>query len=126
MIVGVGVDVVSVERIRGMLSRHGERFIRRTFTAAEAAYCGEQKHDAEHFAARFAAKEAVAKALGTGIARGVGWKDIEVVRRPSGRPGVRLLGDAVALAERLGVGEIHVSLSHSRTDAIAFVVAESR
>lgn len=120
-VVGVGVDLVEVDRIRRLLERYPERFSRRTFTEAEAAYCQRSVHAAERFAARFAAKEAVMKALGTGWSQGVTFRDIEVVRAPSGAPGIRLAGAAERLARDQGVGAIHVSLSHTAVQAIAMV-----
>ena len=124
MIVGIGVDIVEPERIGGMIERHAGRFLERTFTADEIAYCRGRKRAVEHFAARWAAKEAVAKALGTGLARRIGWKDIEVVKDPSGAVGVRLYRKAKTLADKLGVTRIHLSLSHTEKAAVAVVVAE--
>jgi len=124
VIVGIGVDIISVKRVNSMLSKYGDRFIERVFVKEEADYCRCMKHSAEHFAARFAAKEAVAKALGTGFGRGVGLKDIAVIRTASGQPRVRLIGGAARAAGRMGVDEVYLTLSHSRTEAIAFAVAE--
>jgi holo-[acyl-carrier protein] synthase len=124
MILGVGVDVVETARIERAARRHGERFLGRVFTEAEAAYCRGMKRSAEHLAARFAAKEAAVKALGTGFGRGFGLRDIEVARDASGRPALRLHRRARSLAERLGVRRVHVSLSHSRDLAAAVVVLE--
>jgi len=121
-VIGVGVDLIEIERVRDLLGRHPERFPARCFTEAEAAYCRRGAHAEERFAARFAAKEAVMKALGTGWNHGVNFKDIEVTRRPSGAPGIRLAGAALAVANRLGVEHIALSLSHGRDQAIAFVV----
>jgi holo-[acyl-carrier protein] synthase len=114
----VGVDLIEVGRIASALSRHGDRFLRRVYTESERAYC---RRRAPELAARFAAKEAVAKALGTGIGA-VDWHEIEVVRGPSGAPGLELHGRARALAERLGLGRPLLSLAHTREHAIAFVV----
>ncbi|CAI8043040.1 Holo-[acyl-carrier-protein] synthase [Geodia barretti] len=107
---GTGVDLIEIERVAGVLERHGERFLRRVFTPGEIAYC---RGRAPNLAARFAAKEAVMKSLGTGF-RGVGWRDVEVVRAPSGAPSPRLHGRALRIA---------ISLSHSRGFAVAFAVA---
>ena len=114
-----GVDLIEIDRVAGTLERYGERFLRRIFTPGEIAYC---RGRAPNLAARFAAKEAVMKCLGTGF-RGVGWRDVEVVRAPSGAPSPRLHGRALRRAERLGVTEIGISLSHSRGFAMAFAVA---
>lgn len=89
-IVGHGIDAAEVARIGAMIDRHGERFLSRCFTAGERAYADASKRRVEHYAARFAAKEAILKCLGTGWSRGVAWTDAEVVREPSGKPGVAL------------------------------------
>lgn len=108
------------------MERHGERFLQRIFTAAEIAYCQRKRHTAaESLAARFAAKEAGAKALGTGIAKGVGWREIEVAHLPGGRPTLRLHGRAAERAAAMGVTGVHLSLSHGRDLAIASVVLET-
>ncbi|HUW58576.1 MAG TPA: holo-ACP synthase [Planctomycetota bacterium] len=124
MIIGIGVDIVEPERIAGMIERHGERFLERTFTSGEIAYCGDRKRAVEHFAARWAAKEAVAKALGTGISRRVHWKDIEVVKKGTGAASIKLHGGAQAAARKLGVNHIHLSLSHIESLAVAMVIIE--
>ena len=115
-----GVDIIEIHRIKQVLDRYGERFLNRLFTPNEIDYCNGR---APNLAGRFAAKEATMKALGTG-ARGVSWKDIEVVRADSGAPSVKLYGRAENRAERLRVVEISVSISHSREYAVAFVVAQ--
>jgi len=124
VIVGLGVDILSVERFEKSLERYGERIIRRVFTESEREYCSKMKHSAEHFAARFAAKEAVSKALGTGVCRGVSWKEMEVARLPSGKPTIKLTGGAEEAARRIGADIIHITMTHSRTQSVAFAVAE--
>lgn len=125
MIVGIGTDLIEIERIAQSVERFGEAFLQRVFTPGEIAYCrGKRKTSAESFAARFAAKEAGAKALGTGISRGVGWKELEVRRLPGQRPELHLSGRAAEVASRLGIRRIALSLSHSRGFSIAMVVAE--
>lgn len=124
MIVGVGIDMVPIERVTGLLERRGERALRRLFTEAEARRCREGRHPPESFAARFAAKEAFFKALGTGWGRGGAWTEVEVVSAPSGAPSLRLSGAARELAERRGVRAIHLSLTHTGDTAAAFVVLE--
>ena len=114
----VGVDIIEIERVAATLRRFGERFLERVYTPGETAYC---RARAPQLAARFAAKEAVMKALGTGT-RGVGWREIEVVRAPSGAPSIRLHGKAAARAASIGIGELALSLSHSRAYAVASVV----
>jgi holo-[acyl-carrier protein] synthase len=124
MIVGSGIDLIEIERIQQAMDRYGQRFLNRVFTAAEQAYCLRKRNSAESFAARFAAKEAGAKALGTGIGQGVNWREIEVVREPSGRPTLALHGRAAQFAKKLGVIHAALSLTHSREMAMASVVLE--
>ncbi len=114
-----GVDLIEIERIRQARNRYGSRFLNRIYTADEQARC---RGRAEELAARFAAKEAVSKALGTGM-RGVLWKEIEIVNDPRGKPLVRLYGAAQRRADQLGITDLDISLTHSREQAIAFVVA---
>ena len=116
-----GVDIIEIPRVQRVLAGYGRRFLERIFTEGEIAYC---RGRAPNLAARFAAKEATMKALGTGT-RGVSWKDIEVLRRESGEPHIRLSGRAKARAQRLGVVEISLSLSHCQEYAVAFVVTQS-
>ncbi|HIM49936.1 MAG TPA: holo-[acyl-carrier-protein] synthase [Dehalococcoidia bacterium] len=115
-----GVDIIEIPRIKQVLDRYGQRFLNRVFTPDEIAYC---RGRAPNLAGRFAAKEAAMKALGTGV-RGVSWKDIEVIRADSGAPSLRLHGRAEKRAEWLQVGEMSLSISHSREYAVAFVVAQ--
>jgi holo-[acyl-carrier protein] synthase len=117
-----GVDLIEIDRIRGAVERHGDHFLRRVYTATELTACHGR---IESLAARFAAKEAVAKALGTGIWRnGINWTDIEISRNPeTGAPLLTLYHAATAQARQLGLTEWSLSLSHDRTQAIAFVVA---
>jgi len=126
VIAGIGVDVCEIERIRHVLeAAHGVRFRNRVFTDAEQAYCeGRRRGRFESYAARFAAKEAAMKVLGTGWGQGVGWRDIEVARQRGEPPTLRLHGQAAIRARRLGMSRWLVSLSHSKTSAFAWVVAE--
>ena len=123
-ILGIGVDMVDIHRITELRQRHGERFYGLLFLPNEAEYCLSRANADECFAARFAAKEAVMKALGTGWAQGVAFTGIEVVRRDDGRPEIRLHGSTAERAAEMGVGKIHVSLSHARESAIAQVLIE--
>jgi holo-[acyl-carrier protein] synthase len=125
VIVGLGVDISEVDRIREAISRHGERFLARVFTPAEIAYCNRHRDRAERFAGRFAAKEATMKALGTGWSHGVRWVDIEVSRMPSGKPTIALHGVAREIAERLGLRHASLSITHSGNTAFAQVIFES-
>ena len=111
----LGIDIISVERIRLALERHGDRFPKRILTDAENAYV---RNRPETLAGRWAAKEAVSKVLGLGV-RGVGWREIEIVRLPTGQPTVRLHDRAKIRAEQLGMGRIAVSISHERDMAVA-------
>ncbi len=124
MVVGIGTDLIEIERIAHSVERFGDAFLERVFTPGEIAYCQRKRTSAESFAARFAAKEAGAKALGTGISRGVGWKELEVRRLPGQRPELRLSGRAAEVAAQLGIRRLSLSLSHSRGLSIAMVVAE--
>ena len=116
-----GVDIIEIPRVARVAERYGERFLRRIYTDREIAYC---RGRAPQLASRFAAKEAVMKALGTGT-RGVGWREIEVVRERGRAPTIQLHGRALAYAKRLGIDHLAVSLSHSEEYAVASVVGES-
>jgi holo-[acyl-carrier protein] synthase len=124
MVVGLGTDLMEIARIERSYQRYGDAFLKRVYTPGEIAYCMAKKNYAESLAARFAAKEAGAKALGTGISRGVSWRELEVKRKPGQRPELHLSGRAAEVAARLGIKRLSLSLSHSRTDSIAIVVAE--
>jgi holo-[acyl-carrier protein] synthase len=124
VILGTGVDLAEVARIRASIERYGERFIRRVFTERETAYAERKANRYERYAARFAAKEAGMKALGTGWSGGIRWQDLEVTNLPSGRPTLELHGVAREVADRLGVQAIHLSLTHTSEQAIAWVLLE--
>jgi holo-[acyl-carrier protein] synthase len=115
----VGVDLIEIQRIRRALERY-PGFKQRCFTEAERAYCDSRKNPAQSYAGRFAGKEAVGKALGFGVARAFAWHDVEIVGRP--KPAVQLHGRLAAWAERLGAGEIDLSMTHSRELASAVAV----
>jgi len=124
VILGTGVDLAEVARIRASIERYGDRFIKRVFTEEEAAYAERKANKYERYAARFAAKEAGMKALGTGWSGGIKWKDLEVANLPSGRPTLVLHGVARAVADGLGVNTIHLSLTHTSEQALAWVLLE--
>ncbi|NLW49432.1 MAG: holo-ACP synthase [Candidatus Brocadiaceae bacterium] len=126
MILGIGVDIVEVQRIRRAVDAYGERFVRRVFTDCEAAYCRRCAHPDQRFATRFAAKEAALKALGVGWAQGLQFVDVEVVNNDLGAPSIALSGAAADRAYSMGVERIHVSLTHHRHFAIAQVLLEGR
>jgi len=125
MVLGLGTDLIEIERVQRSLDRFGERFLHKVFTQGEIVYCQRKKHSAESFAARFAAKEAAAKALGTGISRGISWQEIEVRREPGERPTLHLTGRAQERAASMGVRNLQLSLTHSRDVAMAVVIAEN-
>jgi holo-[acyl-carrier protein] synthase len=123
-VIGIGVDLVECARIQHSLDRFGERFMRRVFTDGEIEYATSMKFPARHLAARFAAKEAVSKAFGTGIGKAMGWRDIDVRKKPSGEPFLVLLGQADELARSRGVTSALITLSHTDHHAMACVVLE--
>jgi len=125
MIVGTGIDIAEVDRIAQTIERFGGRFKDRVFTADEIRYCESKANKAERYAARFAAKEAGMKALGTGWSRGVTWRDIEVQRLPGGRPTVVFHGKAGEFFARLGGVRAHLSITHTKESAMAYVIIES-
>jgi holo-[acyl-carrier protein] synthase len=112
-ILGVGMDIVETKRIAESIERFGDRFLHRVFLEGEVAYSQSMKFPHLHLAARFAAKEAISKAFGTGIGHEMGWRDLEIIRLPSGAPQVVLHGKAEAFAKAKGVQAVHVSLSHT-------------
>jgi len=120
----MGIDIAEVPRIRAVIEKQSERFLRRVYTADEVAYCEQFKNKYERFAGRFAVKEAAMKALGTGWSRGVRWVDVEVVRQRGGRPTVTLRGEAKNIADRMGVKHIAVSITHTAEQALAQVIFE--
>jgi holo-[acyl-carrier protein] synthase len=125
MIVGTGIDIAEVSRIRQSIERFGDRFLRRIYTENEIRYCDSKANRVERYAARFAAKEAAMKALGTGWNHGVRWRDCEVTRLPGGRPTIAFHGKAGEFAMKLGVRNSSLSLSHTTEQAIAQVILES-
>jgi holo-[acyl-carrier protein] synthase len=124
VIVGTGVDLAEVPRIQASIERFGEKFIQRIYTAREIAYVERKANKFERYAARFAAKEAGMKAIGTGWRRGVRWQDFEVANLPSGKPTLLLHGVAAEFAERLGVKNVSLSLTHTSELGMAHVILE--
>jgi holo-[acyl-carrier protein] synthase len=125
MIIGHGIDLCGVERIRRMLATHGDHFLERTYTAAEVAYARRRKKGFEEtLAGRFAAKEAVMKALGTGWREGVEFSGIEILNEPTGKPYVVLHAATAEKARELGVTAWHITITHTEDLAIASAVAE--
>jgi holo-[acyl-carrier protein] synthase len=126
MIIGTGVDLAEVERIQAALAgRVGERFRARVFTPGEIAYCEHKRRGKyESYAGRFAAKEAVMKALGRGWGREVRWLDIEVVRARSGKPDIALHNKTAEFAARLGIRRWALSITHTKSYGLAYVIAQ--
>lgn len=124
MILGIGIDMEDVDRMRLVIDRHGERFLHKVYTPREIRYVEDKANRYERYAARFAAKEAAMKALGTGWNKGVQWKDLEIVNGPDGCPSLRLAGGALSRAMQMGYRRAHVSMSHTRRTAIAQVIIE--
>ena len=126
MIVGSGVDLCEVDRIRRAIeSNHGRRLVERVYTPLEIAYAESKANKWERYAARFAAKVAGMKALGTGWRGGLSWQDLEVANLASGRPTLRLHRKAAEVAARLGVANISLSITHTAQQAMALVILES-
>lgn len=125
MIAGVGLDLVDIDRVQRLVAAKGDRALRRLFTTRESDYAASRPRPFLHLAARVAAKEAAFKALSAADgARGIGWREMEVVADGAGRPSLALHGRAAQCAAALGVTQIHLTLSHSETTAGAVVVLE--
>ncbi len=123
-VLGIGVDLVECARIQRSIDRFGDRFLRRVFTDGEIEYSMSMKFPARHLAARFAAKEAVSKAFGTGIGKAMGWRNIDIRKKPSGEPFLVFSGPAQELAVARGVASALVTLSHTEHHAIACIVLD--
>lgn len=119
ILVGLGADLIEVERVRGVLERQGRRFLERVFTEEEQAYCAAKSHPHKHYAARFAAKEAVSKCFGTGIGAELGWRSVSVYHGERQQPLVRLDDRGRALLRQVGATDVHLTLSHTETMALA-------
>lgn len=119
-VLGIGVDIVSVSRIRDLIERQGERFLERVYTAQELEYCARFRDPAERYAARFAAKEAVAKAFSTGIGEHLAWTSVGVVSGERGQPEIVLDEKGKVLLCQVGGNHVAISLSHTDETAIAF------
>lgn len=119
ILLGLGCDLIEVDRVKGVLERQGERFIKRVFTDEERAYCDSLKHPHKHYAARFAAKEAISKCFTTGIGAEFGWKSASVYHGERHQPLVRLDEQGAALLKSIGADAVIVSLSHTETSAMA-------
>jgi holo-[acyl-carrier protein] synthase len=124
-VLGIGVDLVECARIQRSIDRFGDRFLHRVFTDGEIEYSMSMKFPARHLAARFAAKEAVSKAFGTGIGKAMGWRNIDVRKKPSGEPYLVFSGPAQEFATQRGVVSARITLSHTEHHAMACIVLET-
>ncbi len=122
VLVGLGADLIEVERVRGVLERQGPRFLERVFTDEERAYCAGMAHPHKHYAARFAAKEAVSKCFTTGIGAELGWRSVSIYHGARNQPLVRLDEKGQALLAQVGATHVHVTLSHTDSHALAVAV----
>jgi holo-[acyl-carrier protein] synthase len=125
MILGLGIDIIEVARIRNSHERFGERFLQRILRPAEIAYCLSYRDPAPFLAARFAAKEAISKAFGTGIGQHLSWQDMEVARKDSGEPFVILHENSQTLLQKRGAKQILISISHTQNYAAVVAILES-
>ncbi len=123
MILGIGVDIAEVDRIKRSVS-NGDHFKKRVFTEVEQNYCDSIKNSAESYAARYAAKEAFFKALGTGWRGKLKFTEVEVINNDLGKPDVSLYGEALRMANEMGVKSVHISLSHTKESAAAYLILE--
>lgn len=125
MILGIGIDLIEVDRIRSSFQKFGDRFVNRILRPGEISYCLQHKDPGPFLAARFAAKEAISKAFGTGIGADLSWQDMEVARRETGEPWVILHQKGQALLQARGATRLHISLSHTVQHATAIAILES-
>ena len=125
MIIGIGTDIVEIERIRKMIERHGDHFLNRCFTPNEIEYANRHRDSSVRFAGRWAAKEAVVKALGTGFVQGITFHDIEVISLHTGQPTVQLSGEALQISQQLKIVEVKLTISHAREYATATAIGVS-
>jgi holo-[acyl-carrier protein] synthase len=124
MIVGTGIDIIEVDRIKNSIQKYSDRFKKKIFTQKEIDYCDSQAEPAKHFAARFSVKEAVLKCFGTGMSGGILWKDIEVDKLESGQPILNLYGKGEKIFDQLNLKHIHISITHDKSYAVAHAIAE--
>lgn len=125
MIIGIGTDIVEIERIREMIERHGDHFLNRCFTPNEIEYAKRHRDSAVRFAGRWAAKEAVVKVLGTGFVQGITFHDVEVISLHTGQPTVQLSGEALRISRQLEIVDIKLTISHAREYATATAIGVS-
>lgn len=121
-IIGIGIDIIEIKRIEKAMQKGSDRFRIRIFTDREVEYCEKKRKKYQHYAARFAAKEAAMKALGTGLRKGIGFPEIELINKVSGKPELFFYGKALEILDASGGREVSVSVSHSNDYAVATVV----
>lgn len=124
MIIGIGIDIVEIDRIKNSVEKYGDHFLNKVFTEREKAYCCSKSVPYSSLAGRFAVKEAALKALGTGLAQGIGWHMVETLNDSLGKPVLHLHGKARELADELNVTKLFVSISHCKSNAVAQVILE--
>ncbi|HMP78945.1 MAG TPA: holo-ACP synthase [Pirellulaceae bacterium] len=122
-VLGIGTDLCECQRIERMIDKYHETFLDRVFTAEEIRYCGSHHLAAMHFAGRWAAKEAMLKAIGVGWAHGMTWRDLEVINVGGGQPIAQLHGGAHLACRQRGIGQVLLSISHTREMAMATAIA---
>ncbi len=125
MILGTGIDIIEINRIRDSYEKLGRNFVEKILLESEIAYCLDHRDPAPQLAARFAAKEAISKAFGSGISDELGWHDIEITKCESGQPEVVLHGKGLELLRKRGASHIHLTLTHAREYAAAMAIVES-
>lgn len=126
MIYGIGIDLVENDRLERIINKWGSKFLKRVYAPGEIKYCGKHVQSSIHYGARFAAKESFLKALGIGLGGGVKLKGIEVVNDEKGKPALKLSREAKIEIERREIGKIHLSLTHTKQYASAFVILEKK
>lgn len=124
MIVGIGTDIVKISRFQKAMEQHNKKFLEKIFSGHEITSTKEKKNQIIHLAGKFAAKESVLKALGMGLGKGISLKEIEIVNSKMGKPEVRLHGKGLELAKKMAVKNIHITISHEKEFAVAFVLFE--
>jgi len=122
-IVGIGTDIIEVSRIEKMIDKHGQTFLKKVYSEKEIEYCQPRKGAKQHYAGRWAAKEAVLKTFGTGWAKGIQWNEIQLLNETGGKPKIVLTGAAEKWAQKIGIDEIQISISHCHKFAVAFATA---
>lgn len=124
MIIGIGIDLVEVDRLKKSVEKFGDRFLNRLFTDNEIKYCQAKSNSYQHFAVRFAAKEALLKAIGTGLRAGMTWHQIEIINDTQGKPSIMTRGECLKILQKLAIKNPLLSLSHTKHHGVAVVILE--